>query len=154
MKELTRERIEVYGVESYDGHVFYVSRDKTIDQAREECQKYENTAEAVIAKEFEKYVVKVVSEFELSGALETGNDEFMVAIVEIKDEEALKAINMYIRLKDNNRDLVDKKYIGKRVAISLGVIWNNKYDNVGYQYGTYEEFSEKINESIKKVFLE
>ena len=112
MRELTREKTEVYGIESYDGHIFYVSKDTTLEQAREECQKYENTA------------------------------------------EALKAINMYIKLKEKNRDTIDKKYIGKKVAISLGVIWNNKYDNVGYLYGTFEEYTERIKESIMKVYFE
>jgi len=154
MRELTRERTEVYGVESYDGHVFYVDRDTTLEKAKEECQKYENTAEGVIAKEFEKYVIKIVSECELTGDLGVGTDEYMIAIVDIKDEEALKAINMYIRLKNEKRENVDKKYIGKRVAISLGVAWQEGYDNVGYVYGTFDEYTERIKESIRKIYFE
>ena len=112
MKELkiTKTIEEVNGYEAFDGKIF---------KEKEECEKYEKSAYGVITKEFEQlFVGERFCECQIWEEYGYGSEEFEMAVIDIKDEKDLFIANKYFELTNNN--LIDKKYIGKRVLVNLG----------------------------------
>lgn len=114
MKEIKRERTieEVVGYEAFDGKTF---KDK------EECEKYEQSAESVITKEFEKlFVGKRFPECYIWEDYGYGSDEYEMAIIYIKDETDLHIANRYYAFHNNKAELINRSYVGKKVLVCLG----------------------------------
>lgn len=112
MREITQERTikEVLGYESNDGKRF---------STKEECEKYEKSAEGVINADFEAVVCdKPFAECNIYEDFGYGSEEFMMAVVDIKNADILEIVNKYMALRKNG--LVNPDFIGKKVIINLG----------------------------------
>lgn len=157
MKELTRtkEIKEIYGYESDDGTYF---------KTEEECKKYEETARYAVDKAFWKLCIKqdindktgMFSECEIFENFGYGSDEWMLVVLEIKNEEDMKIVNMYKKMHlvhsspDDDRYEIKENHIGKRILVGLGTHYEG-YDNF-YVYGTLDELVEKFKNDINKFF--
>ena len=146
---------EIVGYEACDGTRF---------TTKEECQKYENTAVAVIKNRFKKLVIKEMEGSDIThcgdGFVGAGCDEdWYYGLVEIKNEDDLKAAQMYHALEGSKSGEYgfDETMIGKRVIVGIG---SGKYprpeegskceyDN-SYVYGTIEEQIKKYEEMIRQ----
>lgn len=152
--ERTKEIKEVYGYESGDGIYF---------KTEEECKKYEETARYAIDKAFFDLCVKQVTGkvlFAESGIYENfgyGSEEYDYVILEVKNEDDLKIVNMYRKEHlcasdiENNRQEFDKKYIGKKVLVGLGYDWEH-HDGTFYVAGTMDELIERFKNSVDVYF--
>lgn len=151
MKEIQKEiKSYITKYEAFDGRLF---------DDKKECEKYENTANAVIMNEFFNHVIKTITEYELSPYW-IGSEEYDIAVIDIKDENALEHVNRAIQLcndkfKSNGHKLLNNEYIGKRILMSLGYRYSSYdgvYDNIGYVYGTLENVLFDINKHMMGVF--
>jgi len=157
MKAITNVKTveEIVGYEACDGTRF---------TTKEECQKYENTAEAVIKDRFKKLVVKEMEGIDITseGGAYVGagvEEDWYYALVEIKDENDLKAAQMYHALEGcrSGKYGFDETMIGKRVIVGIGSgIYpmpeeggKCAYDN-SYVYGTIEDQVKKFEEAIRQ----
>lgn len=137
MKEIknTRTIEEIVGYEAVDGTRF---------DSKEECEKYDKTAKAVIVSEFKKRIVRdmEVSDFTKYGEIpftECG-EEWYVAHVKIKNQEDLKACNMFCQLVRGESYFTDDM-IGKDLLVSIGYgsrDGRRDYD-ICWVYGTVED---------------
>ena len=157
MKTITNVKTveEIVGYEACDG-----TRFTTMD----ECEKYENTAKAVIKSRFKKLVIKEIEGINLTkegiAYIGAGIDEdWYYALVEIKDENDLRAAQMYHEIEGckSGKYGFDETMIGKRVLVGIG---SGKYPrpedgsqceyNNSYVYGTIEEQIKKFEEAIRQ----
>lgn len=76
MKEIKEELIHKTYVTKYEAN------DGTIFTTAEECQKYENSARAVLLARFKDLQIKLISEYEL---FSTGSEEYFYSIVKLTD---------------------------------------------------------------------
>lgn len=142
MKELKRTRTieEIRGYEANDGTFF---------SSKEECEKYEKTARAVIFNAFKQLVVdRIFPECFIWENYGYGSEEFSMAIIEIKNEDDLRAANMYFE-EFKFCDQLTRDYIGKRILVNLG------YGNEGdcrICPRTEEELIEQFKNDITKFF--
>ena len=153
--ERTKEIKEIYGYESDDGTYF---------KTEEECKKYEETARYAVDKAFWKLCVKQnindkTGMFPECGIFENfgyGSDEFALVILEVKNEEDMKIVNMYKKMHlvhsslDDDRYEIKEEHIGKRILVGLGTHYEG-YDNF-YVYGTLDELVEKFTHDMYKFF--
>ena len=72
MKEIKQELIHTTYVTKYEAN------DGTIFTTAEECQKYENSARAVLLARFKDLQIKLISEYNL---FSTGSEEYFYSIV-------------------------------------------------------------------------
>lgn len=141
MKEIktTKTIEEVNGYEAFDGKIF---------KEKEECEKYERSAYGVITKEFEQlFVGERFTENQIWEDYGYGSEEFEMAVIDIKDEKDLFIANRYFEFTNSN--LIDKKYIGKRVLVNLG------YDHDRCVYPvprTVEDLREQFEKTIMCFF--
>lgn len=157
MKAITNVKTveEIVGYEACDGTRF---------TTKEECQKYENTAKAVIKGRFKKLVVKEMVGIDITseGSAYVGagiEEDWYYALVAIKDENDLKAAQMYYALEGckSGKYGFDETMIGKRVIVGIGCGKypmpeegsKCEYDNC-YVYGTIEDQVKKFEEAIRK----
>lgn len=158
MREIktTKTIEEVTGYEAFDGQVF---------KTKEECEKYERSAIAVIKKRLNSIAVSVdsygytFSECEIFESYGYGSEDYQYMVVDIKNEDDLKAVNQYYELirkennyKENDGDclLVPDRYIGKRTMICIG----NEYDMALHPCPkTMEELIENFTKDISNFFL-
>lgn len=140
MKELTREvtTTEVIGYRAADGKEF---------RNKEECEKYERTAEAVIQADFEKLVIAEESEYGLFGDFGGGSEDCRIVRITIHNMEELRQANMYSQLI-NNKNLFTEEHIGKSLIVATG--WEH---NTCFLYGTIEELVEKFRADITEALL-
>ena len=141
MKEIKDVRMieEIRGYEANDGTFF---------KSKEECEKYEGTAKAVITAEFNRLVVgNEFSEYLFFEGFGSGCDDFDMAIIDIKDADNLHKVNMLCAL--HKMDQITSDYIGKRVLVSLG--YGRGFDCNLYPR-TEEELIEGFKAQIKKYF--
>ena len=143
MKELKRERTieEVYGYEAEDGKIF---------KTKEECINYEQSAKAVIEREFNQLIVgEKFYETYIWENFGYGSDEYEMAVIEIKDINDLMIANRYYEINDGK--LIDKKYIGQKILVNIGY----DYDSVKQtnpQPRTQEELLEQFKNTIDEFF--
>lgn len=151
MKEIktTRTVEEVRGYEAIDGTFF---------ETKEECRKYEKTANAVIGKRFYDICVKdsngkcAISEWRLWEFCGFASDENYLVVADIQNEKDLDVVNMYREARRPNAPTVTKDYIGEKVLIAIG---NDHYDNRDfYLYGTEDEVAEMILANMHRKFAE
>lgn len=149
MKEITMQRTitEVTGYKANDGTVF---------NTKEECQKYEQSAEAAITQMFYDICVKVYDDkdprFPESTIWENygyGNEEYNYVVADIKSETELKIANMFSDMyAPRYGQKLSTDYIGKRVLISVG----STYDKSFYIKGTEEELIDEFKKTMKRYF--
>lgn len=149
MKEITVTKtvVEVTGYEASDGTRF---------KTKEECEKYEQSAEAVVSKMFEDICVKPfedndprLPECTIFESFGYGSEEYNYVIADIRSENELKIANMYCDMwAGKNGKKLDNNYIGKRVLIAIG----NKYDQTFGVRGTEEEMVEEFKKTMARFF--
>lgn len=142
MKELKRTKTieEVTGYEATDGKVF---------NSKEECEKYEKTAEMVIYNDFKRLIVggKTICEYSFFENFGCGSEEYEYAIIDIKNADDLRVANMYGEIKGKGQLTPD--CIGKRLLVAIGdiycqdALWNAR---------TEEELIEEFKKDIAFYF--
>ena len=150
----TRTVEEIKGYKAYDGTVF---KDK------EECEKYENTANAIIINRFKQLVIKelegcVITQWGDSFAACGCDEDWYYALVEIKNENDLTIAQMYQKITGYSKHGFTEDMIGKRVIVSIGTgIYPRPtegsqccYDNC-YVYGTIEDQVKLYEEKLRKL---
>lgn len=148
MKEIkiTKTIEEITGYEANDGTYF---------KTKEECAKYEESAEAAIKAMFFGICVKYFDEptfpdnaiYEMYGY---GNEEYYHAIIDIKSEKELKIANMFSDMWAGKYGMkVPNDYIGKRILVDIG---NEQYDNVFNIIGTEDEMVEGFKKTMARFF--
>ena len=153
MKTLTRTKTieEVYGYEAEDGTVF---------KTEQECINYEESARAVIEREFRKLMVggKPFSETYIWEGYGYGSEEYEMAIIDIKDLNDLEIANRYYEIHkgkyEANRNVdhsIDKKYIGQKVLVNLGYEYDSVKDTPPCPR-TKEELIEGFKETMEEYF--
>lgn len=109
---------EVVSYIAYDGETF---------KSEEECIKYESSAKAAIEQAFYKLMINGEPFFE-SDIWENygyGSEEFLVAIIDIKDANDLEIANRYYAFHKTNKEmLMGSEYIGKRVLVNIGYCYD------------------------------
>lgn len=151
----TRMVEEIKGYKAYDGTIF---------ENKEECKKYESTANAIIIDRFKQLVVKELEGCEITnwanGLVGIGTDEdWYYALVEIKNESDLMTAQMYQRISGcGEYNGFTKDMIGKRVVVSIGEgIYPRpkngsqcRYNNC-FVFGTIEEQVKLYEERLRKL---
>lgn len=146
---------EIVGYEACDGTRF---------TTKEECEKYENTARAVIRGRFKKLVVKEMEGIDIShkgGYFPVSgiDEDWFYALVEINNEDDLKAAQMYNEIEGYKGEHgFNETMIGKRVVVSIGSgIYPRpeegsqcSYDNC-FVYGTIEEQVKKYENALRQL---
>jgi len=155
IKKITKTIEEVVGYVAFDGKEFKV---------KEECEKYEGTAHAVIKREFIEKCVRY--EVEEAVASDCGNgyycagcgEDYYDAVVHIHNEDELRIAQMFQEIV---RPTVKRRFttedIGKDLIVVIGERdYKTKqfnYDNC-YIYGTIDEMVEEFRKSIGILFVE
>ena len=144
VKKITKTVEEVVGYVAYDGTEF---------KDRDECCKYEGTAKAIIHKRFKELVVRDIVGIDLadegSAYVCAGIDEcWHYALVRIKDENDLKAAQMYKELEQKSaiRDFTTND-IGCDLIVGIG----ENYDYC-WIYGTFEECIDNFRKAMSKFY--
>lgn len=139
MKELTQEvkETKVIGYEANDGTYF---KDK------EECVKYERTAEGVIRAAFNNLIIKRVSEYDLFEGYGCGSEYWGIVLIHIRNAEELKTANMFSQFCEQ-RNVFDESHIGKEIVVGIG---EGNSDRVCYKYGTIDELVSKFERDLKE----
>lgn len=147
MKELKTTKVveEIIGYEAFDGEVF---------KSKEECMKYEGTANAVIKRNFmENVVVRKlevceVTKYGVAFLFADGGEDWFAALVRIKNETDLQYAQMF---QENVHPGLNRKFtpddIGKDLIISLGF-----ENDCCYVYGTIDECIENFKKAISKFY--
>lgn len=163
MKEIkeTRTIVEVVGYEAYDGTRF-------ADKA--ECEKYEKlTAEEAIINNFEKLIVKIAEEEDITKAEHADCEEFVgagcgggygIALVRIKNEDDVNICNAYKKLvkpdygKEFTNDMIGKEilvYIADEYYDDNKATGDWEY-NTCWIYGTIEDQIALYTKRIREAF--
>lgn len=143
------------GYEAFDGTRFTI---------KEECEKYENTANVVIKNRFKELVIKEMEGINISNG---GSEFFMAAIdedwyyalVEIKNEDDLRIAQMYHEsVGYYNKHGFNNTMIGKRVIVGIGdglypkPLEGSKCSyNECYVYGTIEDQVEAYKNALMRL---
>lgn len=138
MREITKEvtHTEIIGYEADDGTRFLTE---------EQCRKYEASAKYTCKRAFEA----------IAGTCHNGTDyhevfcigyEDEMYVVDIKDADILRVINMYLDTLDHACDLIEPDNIGRRVAIS---IWDHSSYSV---LGTRSEMESEFKSYLDRLF--
>ena len=148
MKEIKRTRTieEVTGYEANDGTIF---------TTKEECKKYEESAECAVRAMFDSICVKnmhhdkTFAECELWERYGYGGEDFKYVIADIKTEDELKIANMFCKMWASQYGKpLGIDYIGKRVLIAIG----DNYDHSFYPCGTEHEMVEDFKKLMAAFF--
>jgi len=143
MKEIKRVKTieEITGYEACDGKWF---------ANKDECLKYEETARAVIFKEFKQLMIgEPFPECNIWENFGYGGEEFEYAIIEIKNENDLHIANMFSEVY-NYGFTFKNDMIGKRLLIALG--YDGSYGDCCLCPRTEDELIEIFQRDIKKFF--
>ena len=144
MKEIKKERTV------YD--IYYEAVDGTQFNSKEECQKYENTAKAVLRERFKKLVLKATTEYSFFGI---GSDDDKLFIVKMETEAdrdtvlqlyyndnswVLNGDAMSISLKERAFNMVTKAFTENDILFV-----GENYDGDIYLINTRAAFIEKLH---------
>lgn len=148
MKEITKEvtKTEIVGYEANDGTKF---------SSAEECRKYEQTAFSVINKRF--LDMKVDNEFDgetlgdaISGGWLNGYCGDTFVIIEIKNEDDLRAANMYWNIVTyRSGECFKEDMIGKRILVNN---YTECDGSVCYIIGDFEQYINMGRDRMKRLF--
>lgn len=117
MKELTKERKEVYTVyQAYDGTEF---RDA------EECLKYEDSALCAMTAKYKPLVVKKSSEL---GIFNVGSEDAFIDVVKLHSEKDLDTVlQLYFFVNPNMAKEIHKEQAEKETAYCRYALEHNDY---------------------------
>ena len=136
---------EVITYEAYDGTVF---------KTEEQCKKYEETARAVIEKAFYSLMIHE-RPFPECGIFEDfgyGSEEFEMAVIDIKDVNDLEIANRYFAFhQGTNPRLIGAEYIGKRVLVNMGYVYDD-FKDVNPRPITEKELVEMFTKDVHRYF--
>ncbi len=137
MKEVTREKTitEVAYYEAIDGMRF---------NTKEDCEKYEKSAELVVLAELKAYKIGSMTPYELYNG--EGSEEYDIDIYNIPNSDVLRKLNTYRLMiaKDNN--VIGEEYVGKTILLQ----WD--YDHqYSYCEGTIDDIVAKVRRAYDKA---
>lgn len=138
MREITKEVVhtEIIGYEADDGTRF---------STEEQCRKYESSAKYACKRAFEAIAGECHNGTDYHEILCIGYED-EIYVVDVKDVETLRVINMYLdALTDTNAFMKPEK-IGQKVAIS---IWDH---NAGAILGTRAEMESQFKTYLDELF--
>ena len=121
MKEIKKERI-VYDCE-------YEACDGSIFKTREECIKYEETAQCVIRKKFNDLVEYSSDEYSLFNC---GSDDYIIDFVKPNTQDAANVIMQMLELYNANDDRARKLIKEAQENNDYLLIGHNSYDKDYY----------------------
>lgn len=149
MKEIkiTRTIEEVRGYVAKDGTKFYGSN------AKEECEKYENSALCVVLERFKNLVVKELCECEVFENQGYGSEEYMYYLIDIKDENDVNTYNHFAQFTYEKKT-IDNSYIGKRILVGVGQEFENWACRTLHIEGTIDDLKKQFAEDMEKVFAD
>lgn len=128
----------------------YIAFDGTEFKNREECEKYEDTAECAIKGAFFKSNVKYVAwECFMDATYNNGYDD-EIYVVEIKDENDLKVINQFLKLYKANNPYLNM--LGADAIGTTQIFVCYDFATQLAHMGTPEEMKRRYCEAIDKYF--
>lgn len=145
MKEITKEKIQIYSI--------WKANDGTEFNSKEECVKYENSARCAIMTKYNLLVKKTLTEWDIFG---TGSEEFQIDIVCLNNEDDATTVLQSIAF-ENSYIANDKKKMSE-IRESLSTSLNkcpvfigrgSEYNECFYFMGSLDSFLTKIQESCK-----
>ena len=134
---------------------YYVAFDGTEFENEDDCRKYEKEAESIekekeIIRRFKRLMInEPFSECYIFDDFGYGSEEYMLCVIELKDEVDVNDANNYRLLKGVD-ECFTKEDIGKRFLIELGFEFDN-YD-VCRVRGTYDDLVKDFMEKVKRVY--
>jgi len=123
MKEITQERTiaETVGYEAIDGRRF---------KTKEECEKYEHSAEHVINSDLKAIMVgEKFSENYIWEDYGYGSEEFYMGILDIRNADCLEIANRYFDY-NGAKKLLQPELIGQKVLVNLGYNYDKKVEPI------------------------
>ena len=134
---------------------YYVAFDGTEFENEDDCRKYEKEAESIekekeIIRRFKRLMID--DPFPECYAFEDfgyGSEEFMLCVIELKDEMDVSDANNYTLLKGADKCFT-KEDIGKRFLIELGYKYENY--NVCRVRGTYNDLVKDFMKKLQRVY--
>lgn len=141
MKEIKKERT-VYDCEyeAYDGSIF---------KTREECIKYEETAQCVIRKKFNDLVEYSSDECSLFNC---GSDDYIIDFVKPNTQDAANVIMQMLELYNANDDRARKLIKEAQENSDYLLIGHNSYDEDDYYI--WDTRINILNNIKKNLFFE
>lgn len=138
MKEIKKERVVFdYEYEAYDGSIF---------KTKEECIKYEETAQCVIIKKFNDLIEYSSNEYSLFNC---GSDDYIIDFVKPKTQDEADTIMQMLELYNANDDRARKLIKEAQENSDYLLIGHNSY-NEDYYYilGTRTSILNNIKENL------
>lgn len=157
MKEITREVVQKV-IDCYE------AEDGTRFKTKEECQNYEESSEYAVWKQFRQLMVRsghddngIFAECQIWENFGYGSEEYDMAVLDIQTPDDLKIVDMFVKeccekFQAENWQGVNKKYIGKKILVSLGYACDKK--KTLYVRGTLDELVKQFKEETGRFFEE
>lgn len=146
IREEVKEVKEIKGFYAIDGTYFQVLPNRDIEATKQECLKYEQSAEMVLMKKVEEFQIGDAYNYNLDPC-EMNDDP--VEIFKPTNQSQLDALNQYLEMHlskgSNCKRFLESKYIGKEIIIS----WNYEMD--WCKTFTYEEFLEEFKNNYYSI---
>lgn len=138
MKEIKKEKtVFDYEYEAYDGSIF---------KNREECIKYEETAQCVIRKKFNDLVEYSSNE---SSLFSCGSEDCIIDFVKPNTQDAINTIMQMLELCNTNDDKARKWIKEAQKNNDYLLIVHNFYDkDFYYVWSTRTSILDSINENL------
>ena len=138
MKEIKKERVVFdYEYEAYDGSVF---------KTKEECIKYEETAQCVIIKKFNDLIEYSSNECSLFNC---GSDDYIIDFVKPKTQDDADTIMQMLELCNANDDRARKLIKEAQENNDYLLIGHDTYDvNNIYVWNTRSSILNSIKENL------
>lgn len=138
MKEIKKERVVFdYEYEAYDGSIF---------KTKEECIKYEETAQCVIIKKFNDLIEYSSNECSLFNC---GSDDYIIDFVKPKTQDDADTIMQMLELYNANDDRARKLIKEAQENNDYLLIGHDTYDvNNIYVWNTRSSILNSIKENL------
>lgn len=140
----------------------YTADDGTFFKDKEECEKYEQTAEAVISARFAKLIKAKFSHDAILNApyrFMMVYDDAYYAVIRMENEDDLKAANMYLNICKYDAEYngvlgvneFTKDMIGQDVIV---MVQDYEYDNRCWIFGTLDELINNYRKAFQFAMLD
>lgn len=138
MKELKRSVEQVYGYEAIDGTYF---------EDKDECEKYDKSANAAAFAAAKKLVGKESCADTAFGMFCTCCED-QICIYHIKTADDLQVLNTYIKAKNTFNDIAGPEMIGHKVAVL------ESFDDYCAPLGSRAQLETKFSQLMDELFAE
>lgn len=121
MREITEQRTitETVGYEAIDGRRF---------KTKEECEKYEQSAEHVINSDMKAIMVgEKFPESDIWSEYGYGCEEFYMGVIDIRNADCLEIANKYFDY-NGSKKLIQPELIGNKVLVNLGYTYDKNVE--------------------------